>query len=815
MGLETLRRTRKQQIEASRPAPRRPACRHLGDLVEAGPVEGLRSCLCPHPGAPKLAAPDDVPLTRDAPDKASCASCPLRADPGLDLKWLVAVQACRRPQRQTIDRTLKTLALAGWPEPIVFWDGPLEEEARRRILAKAAQWGAPDFVVRGRPAGALASFGAIAAELAAREPEAAHLIVQDDVALSANVRQYLDARGWPRDAVLLKLFAPDETIAAAAEPGWTEIPEELHMRGAQALLFPPGELERLVASPHILNQRRGLIRGSSHRTNEAIDNVVARWAREAGGRQYVHNPSLAQHTAPTADNSALGHVFPEASSWRGERFDCLAELPGRPLVTCVLVTGKPGRRELARQSVLAFARQTYQPRELLVINDGRARLLDKELREELGAGLTLHELRPQAGLTLGELRNLGIENARGRLVAQWDDDDFCTPDRLAAQIAAWRPGAAVCLRRQLRADLHRGEHPIVFDRPSGIEGTIVHEASTRHRYPAEAKGEDTTFWNKWAKGDRVVLANDPALYVRLYHGQNTWDREHILAARSEPRATTTPAPRSLARLVDRVRTLYPGDPKVRWLQVLPSIEGWANYSICRLLAGLVEWQQDNGIRGPLLEIGVHCGRSLAGMLAVSQDPVLAVDPFHAGGPEYWRMGRRELFEANMSQMFGGKLPERLIIWQGYSQELDREACLRMGAERFDFGDAVAAKAAVLSSGRLTAPAFRLAHIDGCHAEEHVRRDVGLCWSITAPQGLLALDDVCHHDYPGVALAVWPMVAGLAEPRLWPVAVAGHRLLAARSQAWADAYAKVIDQLAPKKGRRLVELAGRQVLVVMK
>ena len=39
-------------------------------------------------------------------------------------------------------------------------------------------------------------------------------------------------------------------------------------------------------------------------------------------------------------------------------------------------------------------------------------------------------------LTLGALRNLSLSNARGKYVAQWDDDDWSAPTRLAEQTAA-------------------------------------------------------------------------------------------------------------------------------------------------------------------------------------------------------------------------------------------------------------------------------------------------------------------------------------------------------------------------------------------
>jgi glycosyltransferase involved in cell wall biosynthesis len=95
---------------------------------------------------------------------------------------------------------------------------------------------------------------------------------------------------------------------------------------------------------------------------------------------------------------------------------------------------RPDACERALRSVLS---QTEQPLEVLVCDDGssddtEARMRDWERREE-----RVRYLRaPVNSGTPATTRNLGIEHARGDLIAFLDDDDEWLPGKLAAQKAA-------------------------------------------------------------------------------------------------------------------------------------------------------------------------------------------------------------------------------------------------------------------------------------------------------------------------------------------------------------------------------------------
>ncbi len=190
-------------------------------------------------------------------------------------------------------------------------------------------------------------------------------------------------------------------------------------------------------------------------------------------------------------------------------------------VTAVMITQNRERHRYVMMSIRSFLRQTCAESRLLIVNDGIPVAIDHSRIREM----TL-PFEPER--TLGELRNIALDNVETPLVIQWDDDDWSHPERIARQVAASTHGNAVLLKRQLRYDLETGRCTVVTI-PAGIDGTILHPVSTR-RYPSLRRGEDSHFLKRWwDDGLATVIDNDPGLYVRLYTGHNTWSQGHIMS----------------------------------------------------------------------------------------------------------------------------------------------------------------------------------------------------------------------------------------------------------------------------------------------
>lgn len=197
-------------------------------------------------------------------------------------------------------------------------------------------------------------------------------------------------------------------------------------------------------------------------------------------------------------------------------------------ICAVMITGKPGREYLARMAVQAFRNQDHQHRHLLIVNDGEPLLTTPE------ANMT--ELRPEHGWSLGKLRNYALDNLPAGVdyVMQWDDDDYSHPTRMRRQLTYQAGMPASVLRFVTHCHLQAGTMRVCTPtrRPQyGFPGTIMHAAATSYRYPEIGKGEDTDFIRHWIRNKQLAVVNNttsPTLYVRFFHGLNTWSERHIM-----------------------------------------------------------------------------------------------------------------------------------------------------------------------------------------------------------------------------------------------------------------------------------------------
>ena len=81
------------------------------------------------------------------------------------------------------------------------------------------------------------------------------------------------------------------------------------------------------------------------------------------------------------------------------------------------------------------------------------------------------------------------------------------------------------------------------------------------KYPGMAKGEDTEFLKHFAK--RVVVPNDAGLYVRFFHGANTWSEGHIMHEFAGRRDVVRLNDAQRTRLFDVVLPQYAGGTAIR------------------------------------------------------------------------------------------------------------------------------------------------------------------------------------------------------------------------------------------------------------
>jgi hypothetical protein len=166
----------------------------------------------------------------------------------------------------------------------------------------------------------------------------------------------------------------------------------------------------------------------------------------------------------------------------------------------------------------------------------------------------------------------------------------------------------------------------------------------------------------------------------------------------------------------------------RYLGAFGSIPGWFSADACLMFMAYHQLLAEEGLAGDTLEIGVHHGLSAIAVAALRADGCrfVAVDLFddlQAQNVSRSGLGNRERFLANMARFH----PD------------------------VSFVTTIAACSGSLEAGDVGS-AFSFCHIDGGHSVSEAYGDLELAAAISAPGGLVALDDYFNPSFPGVGEA---------------------------------------------------------------
>ena len=209
-----------------------------------------------------------------------------------------------------------------------------------------------------------------------------------------------------------------------------------------------------------------------------------------------------------------------------------------PLASCIMPTRN--RRRFVPLALAYFARQDYEPRELIVLDDG-----DDPVAELMPDDPRVRYVRLDRRQTVGAKRNMGCRLAKGDVIVHWDDDDWMADWRLTYQVAQLREkDADLCgLDRLLFLDARRGQAwQYVYPRAAKSNprsGQLAREEQSRgakwlaggtfcyrrelwqrNPFPELDVGEDNRFvWSREAK--RLLALPDNSFYVAMIHDGNT------------------------------------------------------------------------------------------------------------------------------------------------------------------------------------------------------------------------------------------------------------------------------------------------------
>lgn len=209
---------------------------------------------------------------------------------GASASWAVGVTTAPR-REPTLDRCLRSLALAGWESPRLFIDGAVDLPEEAAALPQT---------YRDEASGAWPNYLLALYELVLRNPKAdAYLIAQDDALFyeAEPVRPYLEQHVlWPGTEPgksIVSLYCPSPYTRS--RPGWHRLRSRWAW-GALAFAFPNALARALLLDRTVFEHRWvGRNQGLAH-----VDVVVGRWALRRRVGIWYPSPSLVQHIGETS-----------------------------------------------------------------------------------------------------------------------------------------------------------------------------------------------------------------------------------------------------------------------------------------------------------------------------------------------------------------------------------------------------------------------------------------------------------------------------------------------------------------------------------
>lgn len=222
------------------------------------------------------------------------------------MQWAYGITSCReRVENGLLQKTLSSLAFGCFEKPRIFLDdcghfppllGPYEVTLRGRKVNPFNNW-------------ILALL-----ELWCCNPKADRwAIFQDDLVTYRNLRKYLEVCPYPINGYLnLYTFPSNSSICPVDHKGWYL--SNQYGRGAVALIFDREAVTKLLCDYELVTHP-----ASAAHPERKIDGVVVEAMSRAGIREYVHNPSLVQHTGAVSTAGSNPQLLSDC--FMGEDYD--------------------------------------------------------------------------------------------------------------------------------------------------------------------------------------------------------------------------------------------------------------------------------------------------------------------------------------------------------------------------------------------------------------------------------------------------------------------------------------------------------------
>lgn len=191
------------------------------------------------------------------------------------------------------------------------------------------------------------------------------------------------------------------------------------------------------------------------------------------------------------------------------------------LVSCVMPTRD--RPNYVEKAIRCFLNQTYAERELVILDDGV--IPCEELIPDTGP--PIRYVLGKRELTIGAKRNAVNALAHGKVLVNWDDDDWSSPGRLADQISfLFSSGCSVVGYHDIFYHQLQPEGFFYYRHSGGVYASGTSQCYfqrywERNPYEEIAANEDTLFSQRAANAHALASCNSSGHIVARVHGCNT------------------------------------------------------------------------------------------------------------------------------------------------------------------------------------------------------------------------------------------------------------------------------------------------------
>lgn len=211
---------------------------------------------------------------------------------------------------------------------------------------------------------------------------------------------------------------------------------------------------------------------------------------------------------------------------------------GSPPFVTVVVPSFNEPPHIVRASLESIRAQAFTDFECIVVDESTRPELANACRAVCDEDRRFIYLHPTERLGLPKSLNLAISQARGQLIARFDSDDMCTPERLALQVAFLQAhpeisvvgGSLDIISREGKFLANRcyPQTPTAIAKGMQLTTTIAHPTVMFRKTAIERHGgynpdfsfaEDLDLWLRWMNAG-LLFANLPQVLVQ-YRQDNT------------------------------------------------------------------------------------------------------------------------------------------------------------------------------------------------------------------------------------------------------------------------------------------------------